>query len=1005
MKRTLLCIVIVFALGFASTLFAQQKKTKYKFGQPTVPNLPGEKGARYPTLSPDGSLISFTLHGDIWVMPAQGGVAKRITMHRAYDICSRFSPDGTMLAFSSNRGHGYDVYVVPVAGGKPRKITVHPFPDFVSTWAPDGQSMLVVSSRSLRYQIWQVPIAGGTPKCLTKLGAIDGAMSQDGKYLVYAYGTADAQRCNYKGTGNWDLYLQDLSSGSKLPRKLTDTPYNEFDPFFSADGKYVFYRAEINGTYQIFMLSIAPGAKPLQITKFKGGTGAEELFYEPKKKVLLFSREFYIFKIDLSKKKPKIEHIPVLVKSDVRGDDEIEHTYTKGADSPDISPDGKYIAFSLRDDLWIMPAQGGVAKQLTDTPYKEDWPRFSPDGKKIAYYANPNPKAGYDIFILDLATHKSERITTNEKDDFFQSFSPDGKYLVFTSNRDGDKDIYLVKVDKPHTVIQLTNAPGSDDDASFTPDGKHIVFDSGRTGNQGIYIMDVNGDNQRLLYNSPNFEQLPRVSPDGKFVVFESIPEKQDASVMMMRITGGQAMQVVSVGSGPFFTPDGNEIIYGISKIILKNGVRTLSKSIYRIKAPKEINVGTEIPMIAEVKTSLKKENLKVFEEAWNTLKENFYDKNMHGVDWDAIKKKYKPLIEKSELKEEVYNLINRMIGELSASHLGQYGYTEFSRPQTQAGYLGIEGEVVRTARGYAFHISSVLPNSPADKVWLRAGDNIFAVGNKRLSSKTNFYALLENTVGKEIRLLVSPGSDFDHGRFITIKPVSYRDIYSIKYHNWLVKRVRLVSKLTRNRIAYVHLTMMDAENLTKFKKTVMRANALGQKALIIDCRNNGGGRIHEQLLDILLRKPYGYYSSRRFARKVRAPQLYWDKPVVVLVNERSFSDAELFPAAFQNVKRGLVIGVHTPGDVIGTMDITLSDGSTFRVPSTGWFDTKGHNLEGRGAKPDIEVKLSLEDRLYDRDPQLKKACEVLMKMLYPPQTQPQTQPKKKQPQTQKTNK
>ncbi|MCD4657680.1 MAG: hypothetical protein K8S87_09065, partial [Planctomycetes bacterium] len=421
---TMLVVLAIFC--FASNLLAQEtphaekefnsvtntpKAASYKYGQSTVGKLPGVQGARYPAISPDGSLVTFSLHGDIWIMPSTGGRAKRLTMHRAYDICSRFSPDGTTIAFSSNRNHGYDVYTMPVSGGTPKQITKHNFPDFMGNWTPDGQSLTIVSSRSLKYQIWNVNIKGGTPKQLTKLGAYDGCLSPDGKFLTYSHGTADSTRKKYKGTGNWDIYMLDLESGSDIPLQLTETDYNEFDPYFIADGKFVVYRAEIGGTNEIFLLGTDGKSKPIQITKFGKGTGVDELFYDPKTNTALFSREFYLFKIDFNKKPVNVEHVPVVVQSDSLGNDTIKRTYTSGAESPDISKNGKVIAFIFKGDIWFMSAQGGVAQQITDTPYIESWPRFSPDGTKLAYFSNQY--GNEDIFILDIQTMQSTKITSN----------------------------------------------------------------------------------------------------------------------------------------------------------------------------------------------------------------------------------------------------------------------------------------------------------------------------------------------------------------------------------------------------------------------------------------------------------------------------------------------------------------------------------------------------------------------------------------------------------------
>jgi hypothetical protein len=186
----------------------------------------------------------------------------------------------------------------------------------------------------------------------------------------------------------------------------------------------------------------------------------------------------------------------------------------------------------------------------------------------------------------------------------------------------------------------------------------------------------------------------------------------------------------------------------------------------------------------------------------------------------------------------------------------------------------------------------------------------------------------------------------------------------------------------------------MDGANLTKFNAALAEMNKQKKQGMVLDVRFNGGGNIHPQLLDALAKKPFIQFRPRPEGvtgdvPKQVQPGLYWGKPIVLLINERSFSDAEVFPYAFKELGLGPVVGVPTAGGVIGTNDVTLSDGSKFRIPRVGWFGLNGENLERLGVRPDVLVPETVEDRLAGRDPQLEKAIEILRSRLPAPSAAP----------------
>jgi tricorn protease len=314
------------------------------------------------------------------------------------------------------------------------------------------------------------------------------------------------------------------------------------------------------------------------------------------------------------------------------------------------------------------------------------------------------------------------------------------------------------------------------------------------------------------------------------------------------------------------------------------------------------------------------------------------------------------------------------MVGELRASHLGITDPAKKNKVET--GYLGWELEEIAGCENI-LQVKDILRDGPADKAWVRKGDYVFQIAGKEASAKLNMAQILNNQIGKEVKVYVSPTSNPKDGRYVSILPVGVEQIEAIKYRHWLMNKILTVRQGCQGKVIYLHLNEMNAQNLKKFREVVQQSLEHAE-GMILDVRNNGGGLIHQELIDILIRKPFVAYQGRGQAKRYQ-PALYWDKPLVVLINENSFSDAEVFAYAIQSLKRGCLVGVPTAGGVIGTKDITLSNQTVFRVPRVGYYTLTGENMEGLGVKPDYLVAETPKDRIENRDPQLLKAIEIIM--------------------------
>jgi len=364
-----------------------------------------------------------------------------------------------------------------------------------------------------------------------------------------------------------------------------------------------------------------------------------------------------------------------------------------------------------------------------------------------------------------------------------------------------------------------------------------------------------------------------------------------------------------------------------------------------------------------------------VFDEAWRATRDGFYDPQMHGYNWNAIRAKYLRLLPQVVDSEELADLINEMIGEINASHMGTYPPGGGSDYQTRR--LGLELSADEEAGMY--RVSHIYKEGPADKdyVNLKVDDYVLAIDGKELKVGDSYYTLLSHLLNEKVVLTVNDKPTPEGSRKVRIKHISLDQQQDLWYEHWVRTRREKVDKLSDERIGYLHIRAMDTRCLERFKKELVENYT--KEALIIDVRWNGGGNIDQQLLDVLERRPYQWWGPRAFGGKTRRPQEGFYGPKAVLINESSGSNAEMFPDGFRRLGLGKLIGAKTQGAVIGTGSYHLMDGTRIRMPSVGVYTKTGEVMENYGVEPDIAVQNTPEDDLVDRDRQLERAvCELL---------------------------
>ncbi|NDH04375.1 PDZ domain-containing protein, partial [bacterium] len=336
-------------------------------------------------------------------------------------------------------------------------------------------------------------------------------------------------------------------------------------------------------------------------------------------------------------------------------------------------------------------------------------------------------------------------------------------------------------------------------------------------------------------------------------------------------------------------------------------------------------------------------------------------------------------------MREDFQALIFLMMGELNASHLGLQMAPVF--PEEQTTELGILFD--ETFKGRGLKIAEVIKRGPADKrgIDLKPGEIIFAINGIELTNKVEVSQILNGKIDEPVVVSVGAESPSDpkvkNRRSMEITPVTRERMAPLVYDRWVNLNAKKVSELSNGRVGYIHIPSMDEPGLDRFVRSLYSDN-FDKEALVLDVRFNGGGFTHDQVLNYL-----GAQDHTRFLHRggdngavLRSYDRKWTKPIILLINNRSYSDAEIFPNAFKTLGIGKLVGQPTGGMVIGTGTAKLIDGSTFRIPRIGVYTNRGVDMDTVGVSPDILVEPSPDQLKKGIDIQLQKAVEVILKDL-----------------------
>ncbi|MGB7054823.1 MAG: S41 family peptidase, partial [bacterium] len=629
-------------------------------------------------------------------------------------------------------------------------------------------------------------------------------------------------------------------------------------------------------------------------------------------------------------------------------------------------------------------------QKVLNTENTEYRPEFSPDGEMIAYFKNHG-----ELHVMRTDGTQSKKLCP-DNDVLWIDWSPDSKWITFSRTTLGwREDIFIVPADGSGEPVNVSNHPNDDYQPMWSQDGRRIAFASrdaiGNLWMKYVFLLKEDEERDREYWEKKDSDTIEVAA--NVFVDFVDIGDRIHT---VTQVRGGYNRVAQSPDGRQFAMHSDNhasEDIWTVDwlgkelKRVTKTSVNPIMFSVARDRKKihylsrtgqifvADIASAQSQPLSFSVQIGIDKvaERRQVFDEAWWTLFDGFYDSDFHGVHWRAMYDKYGDWAIHTRQRRDFHDVVRMMMGELNSSHLG---ISKIEPGGETTGLIGIISDPSHKDAG--IKVKEVIPNTPAAglKAAIKPGEIITHINDEKIESGINSYSMLRNMANRDVMLTISNRNKTREVKLSLVPPLS---ILSTVKENWVKANEEYAYDKSNRRIGYLYIESMYEPNLRQFEKDLYEE--MDKEGLIIDIRYNGGGNIHDAILDILRRTAYAY-SIERDGQKTYSSLFKWNKPTVVLINEHCYSNAEIFPAAFKALELGKLVGTPTFGAVIGTVDIKLHDGTNFRVPGTGWYLLNGVNLENTPVEPDIYVENAPEADGSSNDPQLSKAIDVLLEQI-----------------------
>jgi tricorn protease len=971
----------------------------------------------YPLFSPDGQWVAFsskrTGNWDLFAVPAEGGPARQLTWHSGSDQAFGWRPDGKYLLFSGRRDSpNYQLFALDAVTLRLRVLAEDYSPMMFPSYSPDGKTVVYG-----RYGFhWSRPrYVGSAAAQICLLNVTNGvrrALTADDRQHLWTKFMPDGE------------HLLTVTVGEATPAvaKVDETVPRFVDNPKRTPNLWLF---DLNGQGR-------------QLTSFSGGsvrwpsvaTGSGDVAFE-------YGPDLWLLK----KGATEPQKITLYAAADEKQTSRRRERLNKEVTEAEPSPDGKTFAFGLRGDIWsvaidrpkgVAGRNSEYARRLTDWAGDDSDFVWSGSGRRLFFTSDREQYTR--IFELELETLQVKPIWTRNSDASRLSVSPDGKWLGFwASGPEGG--LYLMRLDTGETQC-LVSAPGPQwrgqgggGDFAWSPDMRWIAYSMrGESKAWNIWVVPREGGEPRNITQLYAHHGQPAWSADGKYLYFQS--NRDGAGLYVLPLTREQARisdtdlkfekstnavevtidfdgiwrrirklasqepqaDLTAATDGSIFFMSENDV-WSVSydgketKRLTtgggKSGLRVSrdGRKAYYIQSGElyTLSVGDrheeKVTFVADWERDVRAERKAAFAQFWRNYQRGFYDPAFHGRNWEEIRSRYEPLLDAVETNDEFAALLQAMVGELEASHSEVTAASTLVSPVTPQ--LGFTFDY--SYRGPGLRVRGVPEGAPGSfpKTQIRPGEYIWQINGRDVTLDEKLYEWLNDKQDRELDFLVSTNADRSHARTVRYKALTQEEWGELNYRNRTDRLRKQVAEKSRGRIGYLHLPAMGAKDQTQFEKEAYEY-MVGKEAMILDVRFNNGGNIADTLVEWLSRKPFGYVRPRDGAKEP-TPYHAWDQKTIVLMNEHSYSNGEIFPDEMRTRGLARLVGMPTPGYVIWTDGVRLVDGTAARLPMSGAFRLDGTNMENRGEQPDVLVPMSAEDWLEGRDPQLDKAIELLL--------------------------
>jgi Tol biopolymer transport system component/C-terminal processing protease CtpA/Prc len=996
-----------------------------------------------------------------------------------------WSNDGKQIAFASDRYGNFDIFVIPAEGGEAKRLTYYSTPEYPYSFTNDNKSVIFGSTRlddasnrnyptSSQPELYKVSVNAGRVEQIITTPAEDVKLSKNGQYLIYhdKKGGETQWRKHHVSSITRDIWIYDTKTGKH--RKITTFAGEDRTPVFTDNDKAFYYLSEESGSFNVHKMSVE-GGKSIQISSFK--KHPVRFLSMANNGTLCYSYDGELY---TQQENAKPEKINITITADAKSNNERVVSVNGGARELAISPNGKEVAFIFRGEVFVSAVEGGTTKRITNTPEQERSVSFSPDGKYLLYASERGNS--WKIYQTEIVRKeepyfyaatliKETALINNDKENYQPAYSPDGKEIAFIENHATLK-VLTIATKQTRTVLtdkELVNWGDNDQHFEWSPDGKWFAFsyavEEASNSEIGLISSDGKGKITNLTENGFN-DGNPKWAMGGKMLLYDTdrdglrakansggsqsdiyalflnqeswdkfrlnkeeyaLIKEQDEktakadsgknkikkdSIINVELDGivyrKQKLTINSSDLADALVSKDGETLYYLSKFekglnLWSTNTRTRET---KILVPLNANSGSiewdkdqknifllsdgsiskidvtsgkkdAVAINGEMVLDIAAERRFMFEHVWRRTKTTFYTASFHGVDWDSYKPDYEKHLADIGNNYEFAELLSELLGELNVSHC----WATYNNANPNADATASLGAFYKqNYSGTGIQIEEIIKEGPLDKSGLnvKAGMIIESIDGELITPNKDLSQFLNRKAGKNVLITFTDGNS---KKEIIVKPVSLSEENKLLYKRFVRKNQDEVDRLSNGLLGYVHIPGMDDGSYRVVYEDIMGKYAT-RKAIVVDTRFNGGGDLVSDLAAFLTGKTFmvNATDSHTFSFE---PTFRWTKPSIALVNEANYSDGHCFSYGYQNLQIGKLVGMPVPGTCTWAGWEQLQDASIrWGVPPIGVKNMKGVYLENSPTEPDIKVMNEFEIVSKGKDQQLEAAINALLKEL-----------------------